>query len=266
MTALVKYEEKELRFTEEQVKIIKNSLCPGASDDEYKVYIAMCQERNLNPLKKQVYGMVSNKKITTMVSIEGYRAIANRSGQYMPGKETTFAYDKDGNLFSATAYVKRYSPQMGDYVEFGYTALLKEFVKPNQNWKDRPHVMLSIRAEANAIRRGFSEETSGLMTKDEMDYEEEELKTIVIEKEKTTEMVAKPEPAKIEGVFLGPSQMAIVEGIFAQHPDLRERVEKSLSKAGNSMDHVPASWMKILCDEAQRRAVAIEEEKIVRDQ
>jgi RecT family protein len=111
--------------------------------------------------------------MAVQVGIDGYRLIAERTGRYAPGRETTFEY-KDGQLFSATAYVKKQTTD-GTWHEFSSTAFLTEYAAYTKDkslthmWASKPHIMLGKCAEACALRKGFPAELSGIYTKEEME-------------------------------------------------------------------------------------------------
>ena len=122
--------------------------------------------------------------VTTQVSIDGYRLIAEKTGRYSPGKESTYTYDENKNLISATAYVKKMTSD-GTWHEVAATAFYVEYMQKNKAgeltkfWANMPHIMLAKCAESLALRKAFPGELSGIYTHDEMsqatlDKEQEE--------------------------------------------------------------------------------------------
>ena len=146
------------------------------TDEEFKFFVHVCQKRQLNPLLNQIYAIKRQGKMTIQVGIDGLRALAERSGAYAPGRPAEFKYDGSGKLVSATAFVKKYVK--GSWHEVGAEAFLEEFCvsyqgKPSGQWAKMPHVMLSKCAEANALRKAFSGEISGIYAKEEMEQAED---------------------------------------------------------------------------------------------
>ena len=160
-------------FDDKKVDLIKNIFAKNATNEEFELFLCMCQRLKLDPTIKQIYFTKfpqkngQEGKMTIMVSIDGYRLIADRTGKYMPGKEPTFTYDKDGRLFSATSYVKKLGID-GLWHEFGATAMLSEYDTGRNQWISGKHYMLAKCAESLALRKGFPAEFSGTHTVDEM--------------------------------------------------------------------------------------------------
>ena len=140
--------------------------------------LVTAQRAGLDPLARQIY-MISRwdakarRNIATpQTSIDGYRLIADRTGMYAPGREPTFTYAAEGELVSATAFVKKWVG--GQWHEVAATAFWDEYVqatkdgKPSFMWAKMPHTMLAKCAEALALRRAFPANLSGLYTDDEM--------------------------------------------------------------------------------------------------
>lgn len=175
MNAIVKHEgvSAPSTFTQDQIDLIKTSLCKGLSDDEFKVFLYTCQRTGLDPFAKQVYCVKRGNQMTIQTGIDGYRLVADRSGKYAPGQEPTYVHDANGKLLSATAYVKKLTKD-GTWHVVPATAHFDEYVqvfnnKPAGLWLKMPRTMLAKCAEALAIRKCFPAELSGVYTKEEMD-------------------------------------------------------------------------------------------------
>lgn len=159
----------EYGWTRSQLEIVKNLYCKGCKDEEVKVFAHICKHTQLDPFLKQIYAIPRGGKMTVQTSIDGYRLLAERTGKYCPGRETTFV-EKDGQIISATAYVKKLTSD-GTWHEIAATAYFSEFCGDNL-WKKMPHVMIAKVAEAQALRRAFPAELSSVYTKEELDQEE----------------------------------------------------------------------------------------------
>ncbi|MBE3085167.1 MAG: phage recombination protein Bet [Bacteroidetes bacterium] len=179
---------------EEKKELIKSLYCKGLSENETNHFFAICHKRKLNPLTNQIYVWKFGTKMTIIVSIDGFRLIAERTKRYAPGRETVYAYKKDGSLLSATSYVKKQTND-GTWHEVSATSFFDEFNDAKkETWRKMPHVMLSKTAECQAIRKAFPEDLSGLYAPEEMDQAEEALAEAVLDdmtQDESSSMIAK---------------------------------------------------------------------------
>lgn len=157
MTALATTE-----FSREQIETIKQTVAKGASDSQLALFIQVCKSRGLDPFVKQVYFTPQG----IIVSIDGFRSIAERTGAYAPGP-TRYEYDANGTLVAAYVAVKKLVA--GTWHEVEESAFYEEYRGGSPIWKKMPRVMLAKCAEARALRRAFSSDLSGLYTQDEME-------------------------------------------------------------------------------------------------
>ena len=163
-------------LTPRQVQTLKDTICKGATDQELELFVQICNSSGLNPFMKQIYAVPRGSKggptsIQPMVSIDGFRLIAERTKCYAPGREPTFVYGQNKKLHSATAYVKKKLPD-GSWHEVTATALMQEYEQHSPIWQGKPHVMLAKCAEAMALRRAFPANLSGLYEENEINVKE----------------------------------------------------------------------------------------------
>jgi len=153
---------KSSDWTREQVEVIKQTVAKGASDAQLALFLQTCKSRGLDPFVKQVYFTPQG----IIVSIDGLRAIAERTGTYAPGP-TRFEYDANGGLVAAFVTVRKMVA--GQWFDLEESAYYEEYKGSSPIWRSKPRVMLSKCAEARALRRGWSSELSGLYESSELD-------------------------------------------------------------------------------------------------
>lgn len=192
MTVTVQNKQELAFFNADQASLIKNYLCKGINDEELKLFHAVCKKTGLDPFMKQIYAVKRNGKegaqMTIQTSIDGYRLIAERTGRYCPGRESTFTYE-DGKVVSATSYIKKQTAD-GTWHEVAVSAYLSEYAPkyPNQFWDSKPHIMLAKCAESLALRKAFPNELSGLYSEDEMQQASNNLPEKIISLDQAAEL------------------------------------------------------------------------------
>lgn len=168
------------KYDRDQIELLKTTICKGSTDDEFKLFLHACQHTGLDPFVRQIYAVkrwdsqAKREAMVVQVGIDGYRLVAERTGRYAPGPEPTFAYDPQGALVSATAYVKKQTSD-GTWHNVSATAFFSEYCQrtkdgnPMAMWRTMPHGQLAKCAEALCIRKCFPAELSGVYTKEEME-------------------------------------------------------------------------------------------------
>lgn len=176
------------QYSAEQIELLKRTVCREGSNDDLQLFLHVCSRTQLDPFAKQIYAVfredkkLNRKVMTIQTGIDGYRLIAERTGRYMPGREPVFTYGKDGNLVSATSFVKKFGPDK-TWHEVAATAFWTEYVqtnyegKPLKFWQQMPHGQLGKCAESLALRKAFPSDMSGLYTKEEMEQSESDTLT-----------------------------------------------------------------------------------------
>jgi phage recombination protein Bet len=170
------------RLDVSQVETLKNTVAKDCNDQELNLLLYVATRTGLDPFMKQIYAIVRKSKqkdgsyksaMTIQTGIDGFRLIAERTGKYSPGREPTYAYDQQGKLRSATAYIKKMTPD-GTWHEIGATAFWDEYVQTDYNgnptsfWKKMPNGQLAKCAESLALRKGFPGDYNQLYSHEEM--------------------------------------------------------------------------------------------------
>jgi phage recombination protein Bet len=155
-------------ITSEQVDLIKSQVAVGATDNELRLFLYVADKSGLDPVTKQIYFIKRGGKMTIQTAIDGFRAIADRTGQYSSSDEPIFE-EIGNNPVKATVTVGKVV--QGVEGKFTASARWSEYY-PEKNafmWDKMPHTMLGKCAEALALRKAFPAQLSGLYTGDEMD-------------------------------------------------------------------------------------------------
>lgn len=157
----------KLDFTEEQVKLIKQQLAPNATHGELQMFLHQCKRTGLDPLTRQIYCIHRGGKMSIQTSIDGFRVIAERSGQYAGQDEPVFTYDGE-KIVKCSVTVYKFNSQGQRYPAATGVAYWAEYAQNSPMWTKMKHTMLSKCAEALALRKAFPQDLSGLYTGEEM--------------------------------------------------------------------------------------------------
>lgn len=167
----------KIEFTPDQVELIKSQIAPKATNDELKLFLYQCQRTGLDPMARQIYAIHRGGKMTIQTSIDGFRVIAERSGDYAGQDEPQFieVKNEEGKVIDKYCKVTVYRFR-GDtrYPAAVGIAYWSEYVQKDYNgntttmWAKMPRTMLAKVAEALALRKAYPQDLSGLYTTEEM--------------------------------------------------------------------------------------------------
>ena len=150
---------------EEEMEVLRQVVFPGASDVELRMVLQMAKDLDLDPRRGQIHAFHVGSRPIVTVGIDGYRVIAENSGQYDGQDAPVLEYGQDKSLVSATVTVYRRGMSRG----VSATAWWAEYARDTPPWRTMPRVMLSKVAEALALRRAFPRGLSGTYIPEELD-------------------------------------------------------------------------------------------------
>ncbi len=189
-----------------QLDLIKRTVAADCNNDEFSLFIEVCKRVGLDPFRKQIYAIVYSKdnaekrRMSIITGIDGFRAVAARNGDYRPDDEPPqIEYDPalkdpDANplgIVKATVRAFKLSPDgqwhpvvgVAHWDEFAPCTEQWEYdetkgrrvptgkfaIDKKSNWRVMGRVMICKTAEAQALRKGWPEDLSGIYAAEEMD-------------------------------------------------------------------------------------------------
>jgi len=192
-------EVTELRFTNEQLQLLKNTIAKGTTDDQFRLFTEVAQRTGLNPFAKQIYAVVRQGQMTVQTGVDGYRLIAQRTGEYA-GQRGPEWCGPDGQwrdvwLDSEPPKAARVGVLRHGFLEPVWGVALTKSYQQAQSplWKTMPEVMIAKCAEVLALRKAFPQELSGLYADEEMNQADSEPIRTVQQPRRKSERAAPPE-------------------------------------------------------------------------
>lgn len=177
-------------YNPEQIQLLKDTVCKGATNEEFKLFLYVAGKTGLDPLTKQIYAVkrwnkkLNREEMTCQTGIDGFRVIAQRSGMYS-GQLGPYWCGDDGQWVDV--WLKKELPRAAkvgvlrmDFKEPLYAiANFDAYKQTNkegqltQFWERMPELMIAKVAESLALRKAFPQDLSGLYIPEEISINEE---------------------------------------------------------------------------------------------
>lgn len=277
-TSVLAHRDDVLR--QEQLELLRKTIASSAPQLEFDLFVATCNRLRLDPFARQIYLVPrfeeGQKVWKHQVSIDGFRLIAERTGQYR-GQTPIEWCGKDGRWVDAWlsndlpaaarvgVYRAGFSAPLVRVARFASYAQTTRDGNLNKTWRTMPDVMIAKCAEALALRAAFPYELGGVYTQDELPADAEvidqatgEVKPAAAAKSRASKTPDRELPADAEGWRA--SHNALCEQLFAEHdivpgaadeyglhvPSLPMPTFSASAKqhAGKRYDEVPGGYLR----------------------
>ena len=161
-------------WSAQQLSALKSLGLAQADAGDLAFFFHQAQRTGLDPFARQIYMINRGGRWGIQTSIDGFRIIAQRSGQYAGQTAPYWCGDdgvwKDVWLSNTPPTAAKIGVYRTNFAEATWAIARWESyaVMNNPIWKKMPDVMLAKCAESLALRKAFPNDLSGIYTDEEM--------------------------------------------------------------------------------------------------
>ena len=161
-------------WSAQQLAALKSLGLAQADSGDLAFFFHQAQRTGLDPFARQIYMINRGGRWGIQTSIDGFRIIAQRSGQYA-GQTAPYWCGEDGVwkdvwLSNTPPTAAKIGVYRANFTEPTWAVARWESysISTNPIWKKMPDVMLAKCAESLALRKAFPNDLSGIYTDEEM--------------------------------------------------------------------------------------------------
>ena len=139
-------------FSNAQLALIRKTVAADTNQDEFELFVHTARHLRLDPLRRQIYAFVYNKgdakkrRMSIITGIDGFRTIAERTGNYRPDEdEPAFEIDaaakgqaNPAGIIKATVRVFKHSH--GAWHKVTASAYWEEYAPLKEGWTETVQV------------------------------------------------------------------------------------------------------------------------------
>lgn len=190
-------EFRDLRLTEAQVTVIRETIAKDLTPAELSLYFYFCREQGAHPLSRLIYPIKYGGRLTFVSSIDYLRARAGATGEHAGTDDAVISGVVGSRDYKASVTVWRLVN--GQRCAFTHTARFGEY-KPQSNpmWDKMPAQMLAKTAEAGALRKGFPVQLDKLYIPEEMAQASEKPVGPLVVEPAAPEFASQATPAQLQ--------------------------------------------------------------------